>query len=128
LLAVTWVLAGTRFKDAGLLQGLMRRDAVIESPVLQELVAELTVDIERKAEERGVEKGRQEGRQEGIREGQVQAAQADVLEVLEVRFGAVPAEVAAQVGRIAETQRLQHLHRQAILCPDLAAFQADLPA
>ena len=42
LLAVTQVLAGLRYNDPGLFQILGGREAMIESPVLQELKAEWT--------------------------------------------------------------------------------------
>jgi hypothetical protein len=57
-----------------------------------------------------------------------ESAQASVLEALEVRFGAVPGDLAERVRGVREEGRLRQLHRQAILCADLEAFRAALPA
>src|SRR5208337_3275510 len=54
LLAVTQVLAGLRYKEVGLFQLLGGRNAMIESPVLQELKAEWTRDAVREAKRRSI--------------------------------------------------------------------------
>ena len=71
---------------------------MIESPVLQELLAECLA----KAMHRAVE---------GI---------------LGARFGAVPAEVSAALRSITDDNRLQRLNIEAACCQDLEAFRREL--
>jgi hypothetical protein len=106
LLAVTRILARLRYNDPGLLDLLITRDAMIESPELQEILQE-------KAEET---------RRQTLRE----ALQGNALRELESRFGPVPADVAVQVRAVADEERMYAVLRQAILCADLAAFRAFL--
>ena len=77
---------------------------MIESPVLQDLVA--------KVEARATARARQQ----------------DILKVLQVRFETVPEAVATAVQAVTEEQRLDDLVAFAASCPDLAAFQQRLPA
>ena len=56
-------------------------------------------------------------------EGQVQEAQAMVLEVIAVRFGATPPDIASRVHTMVDREQLHALLRQAILCPTIAAFR-----
>ena len=67
---------------------------MIESPLIQELVAE--------------------------------RAHAMILDVLEVRFGTVPLDVAAAVQAIQDEQRLKELNKFAAGCGDLKTFRAQL--
>jgi hypothetical protein len=112
LLAITWVMAGTRYKDEAMLAHLLRRAPVIDSPVLQQLVAERYGKELQMAKE----------------EGKMERARADIVGALEVRFGSVPAELAAIVGGVEDEQRLRDLLREAILCRDVEAFRAFLGA
>ena len=49
-----------------------------------------------------------------------------ILDVLEVRFGPVPQDVAVAVQAIFEEQRLKELHKFAVGCGDLKMFRARL--
>ncbi len=49
-----------------------------------------------------------------------------ILQVLEVRFGTIPEALSAEVRLVFGEPRLSDLHRFAITCPDLAAFQSRL--
>jgi len=69
-----------------------------------------------------MEAGLERGRQEGL----VQNAREDVLDVLEARFGEVPSALREQVVAVADPAELKRLHRQAVLAPDLHAFQQAL--
>ncbi len=51
---------------------------------------------------------------------------AAILDVLEVRFGPVPPDVAATVQAIQEDERLKELHKFAVGCGDLGLFRARL--
>ena len=98
MLAVAQVFAGLRYNDPALLAIFGGREAMIESPILQELKAEWS------------------------RETMVNG----ILAVLQVRFGPLPEEFVGALGAINDTQRLDALHRFAVVCPDLATFQTDL--
>ena len=63
------------------------------------------------------------GIQQGIQQGDLERGQADIIEVLEVRFGEVPDGIAQQIRAIQDTAMLKTLHRQAIVIESLAAFQ-----
>jgi hypothetical protein len=96
LAAVTQVLASLRYNDPALLSILGGRQAMIESPVLIELLEERERDT----------------------------WHAATLDVLSERFGAVPESLAAQMRAVPAVERLRSLHRQARTCPDLDAFRA----
>jgi hypothetical protein len=49
-----------------------------------------------------------------------------IIDVLKVRFGEVPQELVSKLGRIRKENRLDDLHRYAVMCPDLKAFQTRL--
>jgi hypothetical protein len=70
----------------------------IESPLIDELLAQVTQE----------------------------ATQRDVVGVLEARFGAVPPEVVAELRTVRDEQKLNDLHRFAVVCSDLDAFRARL--
>lgn len=59
--------------------------------------------------------------------GALLKAREDVLEVLEVRFEAVPETIAEAVNQIEDGAVLKGLHRQAITVATLADFQGLLP-
>lgn len=98
LLAVSQIMTQLRYNDPGLLAILGGSRMIVESPLVQELLAQ-------KAQE---------------------AVQASILDFLEGRFGLVPLETAAELRLVKDEQRLHELSRFAGQCPDLAAFQARL--
>ena len=104
LLAVTQVLAGLRYNEVGLFQLLGGRNAMIESPVLQELKAEWTRDAAR----------------EGTRRA--------IVAFLVARFGPEAEEIATQLETIADDARLKELIKLAAVCSDLPSFRKELAA
>jgi predicted transposase/invertase (TIGR01784 family) len=66
----------------------------------------------------GLQKGRQEGRQEGEIVSRRQALQ----DVLEARFGEVPAGLLEALTAVSDVQRLEKLLKYAAVCTDLEAF------
>lgn len=72
------------------------------------------------------EQGLQEGRREGRREGQIQEARAMILAAIRARFGRVPRDVTAALKRLTTPETLHALHRHAVTCPTLDAFQEAL--
>jgi hypothetical protein len=100
LIAVTQILAGLAFPDKRFLDFFGGADAMIESPVLDEVKALI----------------------------RVRAKREDILAALEARFGAAPAERVTPIQTIADEARLKELHKLAITCADLDAFVAALAA
>ena len=68
--------------------------------------------------EEGMEKGMEKGMEERLRE--------DVLEVLDVRFGRVPAEVEEQVRRLRGRKALEGWLRRAVVVESLPVFEEEL--
>ena len=66
----------------------------------------------------GIRKGRQQGRQEGL----ILSKQQDILEALEIRFNRVPEGLREEIELIADTAKLQSLHRAAIRSATLEDF------
>lgn len=96
LLAVAQVLASLRYNDPGLLSLLGGREAMIESPVIQEIVAQTEAETKAKA----------------------------ILAFLRARFGPVPTELAAAIKAVRDQDQLDRLVDSAALCPDLTTFRA----
>lgn len=106
LLAVTQILAGLAFPDRRFLDLFGGAEAMIESPVLDEVK-----EILRKRYEA---------------EGRVKSAQENVISCLDARFGSVPTDVRVKVAGVADAAKLESLVRLAATCPDIAAFAAGL--
>jgi hypothetical protein len=100
LLAVSQVLAGLRYNDPSLFQILGGREAMIESPVLQQLKAEWTYEAERKT----------------------------IIKFLVARFGDEAKDLRARLDMIDDEAQLQQLAEAAATCPDLDAFRKRLEA
>jgi hypothetical protein len=100
LLAVTQVLTGLRYNDPRLLAILGGRQVMIESPVLKELEAEWKAEATTRA----------------------------ILRFLRARFGALPAELEAEILGLRDEARLDALLESAARCDSLEAFQASLPS
>lgn len=100
----------------------------------RKLQQELKADIKRYQEERQMpflsqfeemakEEGIQEGIQEGRQQGTLETRRADLIEILQIRFGSVPPEVVETINRMEDIAQLQQLFRQAIAIPSIAEFQ-----
>ena len=98
LLGVTQILAGLRFDDK-MLEALFHVEGkMIESPVLEKW----------------------------FRQRDVATRQTIILEILDSRFGPVPAEVSAAVRVVADEDRLREITRTASTSPTLDAFRQNL--
>jgi hypothetical protein len=95
LLAVSQVLAGLRYDDPRLFQILGGREAMIESPVLQQLKSEWTQEGERKT----------------------------IIKVLAARFGDEAKDLKAALDMIDDEAQLSELVTLAAVCSDLTAFR-----
>ena len=98
-LGVTQILGGLRF-DEKLLEALFRVEGnMIESPVLEKW----------------------------FRQRDIATRQTVILESLESRFGAVPADLSAAVRVVQDEARLKELNRIAVTSSSLDAFRQALP-
>ena len=102
LLASTQALAGLQYNEVGLFQLLGGRNAMIESPVLQELKAEWT--------------------REAVRE----ARRGTLVDILVARFGPEAEEIEIQLETIADDARWEQLVKLSALCSDLPSFRKEL--
>ncbi len=64
--------------------------------------------------EEGIEEGLEQGLELGREEGEIASRQQDVLDLLEERFGAVPADVEARVRGCRDAARLRTVLRQCV--------------
>lgn len=63
-----------------------------------------------------------------MKKGMLETLRVNIREALEIRLGAVPAEIAEIINHINDLEILQGLHRQAVQCESLEAFAEHLPA
>jgi hypothetical protein len=103
LLVVTQVLTSLRYNDPDLLQILGGRDAMIESPLLNEL--------------------RQEFSAEGRAEGRAEARGTSIIEVLAHRFGPGEPQVEQAIQAVRSEERLDDLFHYALRCDSLDDFK-----
>ena len=89
---------------------LQRREIMLESPFYREIL----------------EEGRATGLQEGMEKGMDERLREDVLEVLEVRFGRVPADVEEQVRRLRGRKTVEGWLRRAVVVESLQIFGEEL--
>jgi hypothetical protein len=108
LMAVTQILAGLAFPDKRFLDLFGGAQAMIESPVLDEVKEILRKQYEAEAT--------------------LRTLRENVIANLETRFGRVSPERVAALGGVVDENRLRVLLRQAITCPDVEAFLAELEA
>lgn len=98
----TQLLAGLRFNKS-LIQRLFREAVMRESVIYQDIL------------------------QEGLQQGVQQGIKSSILDALEVRFGAVPSEVAERLNFLT-TEQLQQLLRQSVTSRSLEEFINQLPS
>jgi hypothetical protein len=73
------------------------------------------------------DKARQEGRQEGWQEGEIAKAQADLMRILELRFGSpMPTDLASEIAAERDLDVLSRWLDATITSPGLDAFRAIL--
>lgn len=104
LLVVSQVLARLRFPQPNFLEIFGGRKVMIESPLIQEIADEL----------------KQQTRQETV--------QGKILRLLQVRLGASPEELTAELREVTNEERLDQLFDFAVACPTVEAFLERLRA
>jgi hypothetical protein len=102
LLAVTQVMTRLRYNDLRFLAIFGGKQAMIDSPLIQELLAETRA------------------------EAWAEAQQKAILRFLSSRFGLVPPEIVFALQPIHEKAKLDDLVECAARCPSLEAFRARL--
>lgn len=65
------------------------------------------------------------GREAGLQEGRLETLRENVLEVLETRFGEVPAALRERVGTMTDEALLRKLHRRSVLATSLPDFESE---
>jgi hypothetical protein len=100
-MAITQVFARLRYNEEGLFQLFGGRKAMIESPVIQEIIEEST------------------------REAKRQAGREYILKVLEARFGSSAGILEPDVSA-ASDEKLDDLLKLAATCRSLASFRKKL--
>jgi flagellar biosynthesis/type III secretory pathway protein FliH len=76
--------------------------------------------------EQGVQKGLQEGHEKGLQEGRAQGLQEGILTLLRTLYGAVPAELEAQLRAIRDVATLNALYPLAVSAGSLENFAQQL--
>lgn len=69
---------------------------------------------------------KEEGKLEGQLEGERKALRATIAETIELRFGALPENLATWVNGISDLAQLRALQRQAVTCSSLNTFAESL--
>jgi hypothetical protein len=130
LMAVTQILAGLAFPDRRFLDLFGGAETMIESPVLDEVIAliekRLTAKIEAEVKTKVEAEVKARATAVGAAQGRIAAIRENVVATLEARFGSVPVDRIAPLDAITDEVRLKELLRLAVTCPDLDAFVAGL--
>jgi predicted transposase YdaD len=85
----------------------------------------LAEQFRQEGHQEGREEGREEGRQEGLLAG-IASLHRALLEVLEARFGSVPAGLTETLSTVSDLEKLKALHKAALTSPDLESFALSL--
>jgi predicted transposase/invertase (TIGR01784 family) len=112
---LTYLSASAEHLDEGAVQQAIRKTFADQEGVVMATLAE-----------KWMEQGFQRGVQQGVGLGQETNARESVLDVLETRFGTLPAELLQRLAEIHDIARLKHLHKTAIQTPDLESFLSEL--
>lgn len=107
LLASSFILSGLRYNEDEIQTAFLGVTGMKESITYQAILRE----------------GRSEGIKEGIAGGTIAARQADLIDVLEERFGVVPPELATRIRTMSDSAKLQAAIRQAVRVQSLSEFQ-----
>jgi len=91
------VLSALRYSRE-LIRSLIRREAMKESPIYQEI----------------------------LEEGALQSRRDDIVDTLNIRFGEVPPEITSELAEVANLETLRHLLHLAVRCESIADFRAQM--
>ncbi len=77
----------------------------------------------RQGMQQGMQQGLQQGMQQGIHQGMLQTARDNVLEILEIRFEAVPQSVMKRLKEINDPDILKMLHKKSLRADSMDGFR-----
>jgi len=134
LLFGVWLISGLKEGIRSWLEGLIRREEMIESPLYQEIIQEGKLIGLEEGEliglEKGLEKGRQEGEliglEKGRQEGKLKACRTTILDALSARFELSyrkREELREYLDTISDVEQLQELHSKAVTTESLDDFE-----
>ncbi len=112
---LTYLAAGAERLDEGMVKQAVQNVFTDREGVTMATLAE-------KWMEQGFQRGIQQGIQQGVERAQEAAIRESVIEVLETRFGLLPAQLRRQLEEIHEVTRLKQLLKAAIQAPALEGF------
>ena len=94
------------------------QDALYREIVEHQETAMLAQYIREKGKQEGLQQGKQEGlqqgREKGKQEGMLQTSKANIIEVLELRFGKISEDIIQQIQKVNDPDKLKNLLRRAI--------------
>jgi hypothetical protein len=122
-----YLSAGAEHLDEGAVQQAIRKTFADQEGVVMATLAEKWMEQGfQRGVQQGIEKGLQQGIEKGMELGQETSTRDNMIQVLETRFGALPAEILQRLAEIHDIARLKHLHKTAIQTPDLKSFLSKL--
>jgi hypothetical protein len=71
------------------------------------------------------EEGLQKGLEKGRLEGEMHSRRRALLDVLEARFGTLPARLVEALSTVSDVARLEKLLKSAAVCADLGVFASN---
>lgn len=77
--------------------------------------------------QQGVQQGVEQGLQQGLQQGVEQGLQEAIIDVLETRFGSVPALIREKLAGIANRHMLENLLRKAVTAASVAEWEKMVP-
>lgn len=128
LTVVTAILAGLAHDPKSLLNLFGGATAMIESPVLDELKRLIQEQVREQIQEQMREQIQDQVRDQVQEQTQLATLRELVVQAVETRFGFLDSALRAAIESVSQVARLRELHRVAIACPDLPAFQTALNA
>ena len=73
--------------------------------------------------QKGLQQGLEKGIEKGIEKGQLEATQNSVFDILEVRFGVTPEDIALKLKSIEDLYVLRQMHKKAVVVKSLDEFR-----
>lgn len=111
---IDWVMHLPKELDASFWQEIRHFEEMRSMPYIS--------SIERIAIEQGLEKGLKQGLQQGLQQG----IRRSLMQVLNIRFKLIPEDVISKINNITNTETLETLHSQAVVCDSIDEFKERL--
>jgi predicted transposase/invertase (TIGR01784 family) len=98
-----------------------------EEGIIMTLAEQLIQKGKEEGLQQGMQRGMQQGIQQGLQEGKLEKSREAIVEVLEARFGPLPASVRGRLSAIVDVVTLEGLLKKAATAPSLAEWEKGLP-